>query len=158
MFVRALSRVSVLAALLGANGCDDPAAPETPQDMHYDLVMFHDAENRDGVAVPGVLVQSGAVVVEILTGSFVLGGDETCSGTFAFRFTNGPDVTNMDHERACTWTQSGSEISFTWSDSRVSTGSLVADRLTVMYPPIGYCVRAPCPGQWTAIYERATDI
>ncbi len=55
-------------------------------------------------------------------------------------------------ERECSWTRVGTELSFSWSESGVSSGTLLFGQLTVIRPSGVVCVTTPCPTDWAAAY------
>ncbi len=145
----------MLAFLAGfVLACDDPVSTESTSVGLYELIMF------EGVPVPGILEQSGDFTAEMLSGEFLINADETCSGIWNLRMTNGGEVTDLDIPWWCTWTEDGTAISFTTLPHDLSwVGSIHENQLTVPHVTGMRCDIPPellplCPTYTTAIYER----
>ena len=64
---------------------------------------------------------------------------------------------NLDLEHECSWTQVGTDLTFTWSDSAVTSGTLLVNQLTLIHLSGVVCVTFPCPTHWTATYTRISS-
>ncbi len=117
--------------LVIATACgSDATAPEaTVSEERYVL------QSVDGSQLPfAVPLPPGPVSVEVTAGSARVISDGSCSLSDTARVDNQGTVTTEVNAQSCTWTASGSAISFTFSD-HTFTGTVVGTTLTLIQGP-----------------------
>ncbi|MGD2120572.1 MAG: hypothetical protein PVJ76_02455 [Gemmatimonadota bacterium] len=146
-FPRYLSFLLALVVLVAS--CSSATEAE-PQDREFTLTRF------EGVQVPAVWEVVPEVKVEVSSGDFHLSGDGSCGGSISVRITANEKVSDADSETTCTWTQSGNDLTLSWThvNTGPSSGTLVGSRLTLVHPTGAICVTTPCPTHWTAEYQE----
>lgn len=73
-----------------------------------------------------------------------------CLRSLSYRLSPTADAT--ESEWACSW--SGSDASIAWSVGQASEAALVGTRPTLVIHTGHVCVAAPCPTEWTEVYEQ----
>lgn len=135
----------LVVALASVTSCDEPTVvEESTTSQYFDLVSFW------GMPLPATIPPGGGTV--IVSGRFLISSDESCVKMISsLRASDGEMV---DWQSSCAWTQDGSELSFTWAGSSISTGSIVGDILTVLTPTGAVCITFPCPSFLQETYVR----
>ena len=141
-----LLSVSLAAVVAVPTACDVATEPEEKEDLHYELVRFHEA------AVPGVIQESGEATLEILSGTVVLTPEGACRSETQWRRTVAGETTTGQVQLTCTWSGSGSVLTLRWDHASETTGTTESSLLTATLPMDLPCVADTCPTQWTATY------
>ena len=118
----------LLLVIVSACGSDATAPEDNPDPITVDVYTL---QSVDGDPLPFLIPQGAPAIVEVTAGSATLSSDGTCSLSETSRIDFQGNVTTDVNNQSCTWTESGSAITLTFSD-HTFTGSLVDSTLTVM--------------------------
>lgn len=146
---------AVTLGVIALAACADPTGVSIT--TRYDLRFL------DGARLPIELAPSYTIV----GGSLDLVSDGTCRRTVRVRVEVDPmtsDQLESDTSWGCTWSRTGSSLSFTWTENggislfpapgTIASSSIRQRRITLVFETGIICVRAPCPSTWTEVYER----
>ncbi len=117
----------LLLVIAAACGSDATAPDDTPEATSVDLYAL---QSVDGDPLPFLVPQGAPAIVEVTAGSAILRSNGTCSLSETSRIDFQGSVTTDVNDLSCTWTESGSAITLTFSD-HTFTGSLVDNTLTI---------------------------
>jgi hypothetical protein len=126
--------LTVLA--IASVGCgDDGAGPDGSIAGRYEL------RTVNGNNLPYTLVALGNDRFEFLSGFAQVNTDGTFSVSFTTRQTVGGQTTTTTDADSGTWTQTGNQLRFTFSDATTSTGVVSGNEITVIEGQVSFVFR-----------------
>jgi hypothetical protein len=121
---------------VAASGCEeDGTGPDDQVAGRYEL------RTVNGNNLPYTLIALGNDRLEFLSGFAQVNADATFSVSFTTRQTVGGQTTTTTDSDSGTWTQTGSQMRFTFSDATVSTGVVSGDEITVIEGQVSFVFR-----------------
>jgi hypothetical protein len=120
--------LATVVTLTGCGGGDDGTSPEATPAGTYQL------KTVDGSSLPYVWFQFGDSQSEITAGQLIVASSGSCSMSLTTRDTDQGQVTTDTSSANCTWTVSGSVLTFTNSDDPTEapfSGVWSGNRLTI---------------------------
>jgi hypothetical protein len=120
--ILAIGAVSLLAC-----GDSDPSGPGSASaEGTWDLITIN------GSPLPFTVIElAGSYRFEVISDRFVAHSSGTWTETFTYRETEEGVVTTTTETDVGTWSQSGSNVTVTASDGRVTTVTISGDRITL---------------------------
>lgn len=134
-FVSRFYQAAVGSALVAAAACGgkDATGPNNGVTGQYPL------RTVNGRSLPAVVFQSGANRIDVTAGNLSLNSDQTFSISLTLAVVSGGRTSSETSTDNGTYTQTGSSLTFRYSDGSTSTGSVNGGTVTFIErdPEIG---------------------